>query len=90
LIHVKLEVAEQDDVLRVCVGEHAVEQLEGVQWIGAGGDAVVLHVNEPLGGGPGVEATFEGGADGSDLCFRTSLLGGDDRESGVSGAEIGL
>ena len=44
-----LQIAQQHDMARAGVGEHAVEQLEGVQRIRAGGDAVVLHVNETLG-----------------------------------------
>ena len=76
-------------MLRIRGGKHAVEELEGIQWIGAGGDAVVLHVNKALGGGPSVEAAFEGSTDGSDFGFCARLFGGDNRETGIPGAEVG-
>ena len=69
LVKVELQVAEQDDVARAVGGEHAVEQLEGVQRIGAGGDAAFFGIDQSLTGGPGVEAAFEGGADGGDFRF---------------------
>jgi hypothetical protein len=59
LVQVELQVAQQHDVARAGLGEHAVEQLEGVQRIGAGGDAAFLGIDQALGGGPGVEAAFE-------------------------------
>ena len=59
LVEVELQVAQQHDVARVVGCEHAVEELEGFQRIGAWGDAAFLGIDEALGGGPGVEAAFE-------------------------------
>ena len=83
LVHVELQVAEQDDVARAVGGEHAVEELEGVQRIGAGGDAAFLGIEQALAGGPGVELAFEGSADGGDFRFGASFLGTDDCEAGI-------
>ena len=89
LVEVELQVAEQDDVARVVGGEHAVEELEGVQRIGAGGDAAFLGIDQALGGGPGVEVAFEGGAGGGDFRFGAGFFGTDDGEAGIAGAEVG-
>jgi hypothetical protein len=75
LIDVELEIAQKHNVLGICIGEHAIEQLEGVQWVGAGGNATFLDIDQALSGGPGVEAAFERVADGSDFCFGARILG---------------
>ena len=89
LVHVELQVAEQDDVARAVGGEHAVEELEGVQRIGAGGDAAFLGIDQALAGGPGVEAAFERSADGGDFRFGARFFGTDDGEAGIAGVQIG-
>ena len=75
LIHVELEIAQKHNVLGICIGKHAIDQLEGVQWIGAGGNATFLHIDQALGRRPSVKITFEGSADGSDFCFGASFFG---------------
>jgi hypothetical protein len=86
---VKLEIAQEDDLPRVGVGEHAFEQLECIQRIAASSDAPFLHVNQALGGGPGMEGAVQAGADGGDFRFGASLFGTDDGETGVTGTQIG-
>ncbi len=88
LVHVELQVSEQHDMARAVGGEHAIEELEGVQRIGAGGDAAFLGIDQALAGGPGVEAAFEGGADGGDFRFGACFFGTDDSEAGIAGGTL--
>ncbi len=80
-----MQVAEQDDVARAVAGEHAVEELEGVQRIGAGGDAAFLDIDQALAGGPGMKAAFKGSADAGDFRFGACFFGTDDGEAGIAG-----
>ena len=89
LFHVELEIAQEDDLPRVGVGEGAFEQLEDIQRVGAGGDPAFLHIDQALGGGPGVNGALQAGADGGDFRFGASLFGTDDGETGIAGAQIG-
>ena len=89
LFHVQLEIAQEHDLPRVLVCERAFEQLECIQRIAAGGDAPFLHVNQALGGGPGMEGAVKAGADGGDFRFGASLFGTDDGETGVTGEQVG-
>lgn len=88
-LKVELQVAEEDDVARGVAGEERVQQLEHFERIRAGGAAAIHGIDEALGGGPGMEAAFEGGADGSDFRFGACLLGTDYGEPEVAGAEVG-
>ena len=89
LVEVELQVPQEHDMARGVGGEHPVEELEGFQWVGAGGDASFAGVDEALGGGPGVQVVIEVGAGGGDFGFGPRLLGGDDGQSGVTGTEVG-
>ena len=85
LIEVELQIPEQHDVAWLVRGEDAVQKLEGIEWIRARGDAPFLYIGKTLGGGPGEEFAFQGGACAGDFRFGTRLLGADDGEAGVSG-----
>jgi hypothetical protein len=89
LVEVELQVAQQDDVARVVGGEHAVEELEGIERIRARGDPAVGGIDQALGGGPGVEAAFDGSAGGGDVGLGAGFFGTDDGEAGVAGAQVG-
>ena len=89
LVHVELQVAEQYDVARAVGGEHAVDELEGFERIGTGGDPAVLGIDQALAGGPSVELAFEGSAGGGDFRFGARFFGTDDGEAGVTGGQVG-
>ena len=89
MVEVELEIAQEDDVARAVGCEHAVDELENVEWIGAWGDASFVGINEALGGGPGVEFTVERLADGGDFGLHACFFGTDDGEAGIAGTEIG-
>ena len=65
------------------------EKLEDFQRIRTLGDATFIRINQALGGGPGVEAAFDGGAGGGDFRLGPRLLGTDDGETGIAGRQIG-
>ncbi len=89
LVEVELEITQQHDVSWAGVGEHAIEQLEGIQRIGTCGDAPFLHIDQALGGGPGVKVAFERSADRSDFGFGVGFFGCDNGEAGIACLEIG-
>ena len=88
LVEVKLQVAEQHDVAWAVGCEHAVEKLECVQRIRAGGDVAFLGIDQALAGGPRVEAAVESGANRSDFRFGARFFGTDDGEAGIAGLQI--
>ena len=85
LVVVELQVAHEHDVLRGGGGEHALQQLQGLEGIGTRGGAVVGGVHEAVGGRPGGELAFDGG----DFSFGRRLLCGGDGESGITGPQVG-
>ena len=89
LVEVELQVAQQHDMARVVAGEHAVDEVQGFERIRALGDPAFGGIDQALGGGPGVEFAFEGGAGGGDFALGPRFLGTDDRETGITGAQIG-
>jgi hypothetical protein len=88
LLHVELEVAQEDHLAGDGFGKRGFEQLKDVQRIGADGESAFLYVNQALGGGPDMETVVEVVADGGDFRFGTGLFGTDDDETGIAGVKI--
>ncbi|MCX6880717.1 MAG: hypothetical protein NTW21_43960 [Verrucomicrobia bacterium] len=84
-----LQIAQEHDPAGTGLTEESIDELERVERVGAGGDPAVLHVDQALSGGPGMEVAVEGGAGGGDFRFGAGLLGTDGGEAGVTCPQIG-